>query len=70
METNYFSDGLEKLKKLASERKSVIICVEPNPSGCHRGFISQKLERDGWTVVHLTGRETERGEQKTLSYKK
>jgi uncharacterized protein (DUF488 family) len=55
-ETDAFRNGMTLLKKVGEKRKSVIMCVESYPSGCHRRFIAQKLEEEGWTVVHLVGK--------------
>jgi len=62
MRTNDFKRGLEKLMQLARERPSVVMCVESSPSACHRRFITRRLRRRRWEVVHIIGK----GKQKTL----
>ncbi|MEM3452934.1 MAG: DUF488 domain-containing protein [Candidatus Hadarchaeum sp.] len=53
--TKEFRRGLEKLVKLAKEKPSAIMCVEPHPRACHRRFVVEKLERIGWEIVHIGG---------------
>jgi len=62
MRTDDFKGGLEKLIQLARERPTVVMCVESNPSACHRRFITRRLRRRRWEVVHLI----DKGKQKTL----
>jgi len=45
--------GYEELKSLADNNKTVILCLESNPMKCHRRFIAEELEKDGWEVVHI-----------------
>lgn len=53
MRTDDFKLGLKKLMQLARERPTVIMCVESNPSACHRRFIANGLRRRRWEVVHI-----------------
>ncbi len=51
--TEEFRQGLSRLKELARERSVVILCAERLPWRCHRRFIGQELERDGFKVTHV-----------------
>lgn len=53
MLTKEFSQGIEELIKLASEKRTCIMCLEVSPKGCHRRFISMYLSRNGWDVFHI-----------------
>jgi len=46
-------EGYEELKDLAREGKTVIMCLEKDPMMCHRRYIAERLEEDGWEVVHI-----------------
>jgi uncharacterized protein (DUF488 family) len=60
--TQKFKQGLKELMKLAREKSSAIMCVESNPSACHRRFIAKELKKRRWKVVHIVGE----GKQQTL----
>ncbi|MBA7502296.1 hypothetical protein ES706_00880 [subsurface metagenome] len=60
--TKEFKQGLKELMKLAREKSSAIMCVESYPSACHRRFITKKLKKRKWKVVHIVGK----GKQQTL----
>jgi predicted nuclease with RNAse H fold len=51
-----FLRGLEKLKKLASTRNVLIMCAERFPWKCHRAYIAQSLEKQGWRAIHILER--------------
>ncbi len=53
MEEDDWHSEYEKLKGLAEEKNTVILCLENNPMKCHRRFIAEELEKDGWEVVHI-----------------
>jgi len=53
MKEDEWQDEYEKLKGLAEEKNTVILCLENNPMKCHRRFIAEELEKDGWEVVHI-----------------
>ncbi len=53
MEEESWNEAYSELLKLASENKTVIMCLEKDPMKCHRRFIVEQLEVDGWDVVHL-----------------
>jgi len=61
--TREFKEGLGELMKLAQKKKTVIMCRENYPSGCHRRFIARELKKLGWEVIHLVGKGAR---QKTL----
>lgn len=48
-----FKRGLEKLERIAREKKIAIVCAERLPWRCHRRFIGGELERRGWKVIHV-----------------
>jgi uncharacterized protein (DUF488 family) len=48
---------LEKLVRLASEKKSVIMCREKLPWRCHRKILSDYLLAKGFKVVHIIDRD-------------
>ena len=52
-----FREGLQTLEKLAEREKTVVMCLETHPSGCHRRFISRELVKRGWRVLHIIGKE-------------
>jgi len=52
MRTADFERGLEELTRLAREKATVIMCVEPSPSACHRRFIAERLRQE-WEVIHI-----------------
>ncbi len=45
----------ERLKRLARERPSAIMCFEADFRRCHRQVIEEKLAQDGFRVIHLGG---------------
>jgi len=53
MEGEEWRSEYEKLKELAEEKNTVILCLENNPMKCHRRFIAEELEKDGWEVIHI-----------------
>ncbi len=53
METDVWKKAFFELIEFASEATTVIMCLEKEPSRCHRRFISEKLEEHGWEVIHL-----------------
>ncbi|MFW6048126.1 MAG: DUF488 family protein, partial [Candidatus Natronoplasma sp.] len=53
MKEDEWRQGFEDLKALAEENKTVILCLESNPMRCHRRFIAEELEKEGWEVVHI-----------------
>jgi len=53
MRTKLFREGLKKLLEIASQKRTCIMCMEPNPKYCHRKFIATHLERKGVKVIHI-----------------
>ncbi|MBS3781063.1 MAG: DUF488 domain-containing protein [Candidatus Thermoplasmatota archaeon] len=53
MKEDEWLSAFEELKDLAEEKKTVILCLESNPMKCHRRFIAEELEKEGWEVVHI-----------------
>jgi len=53
MVTEKFQSGLVELLRIAGLKQTAIMCAERFPWKCHRRFISQELEKKGWSVVHI-----------------
>ncbi|SDF26876.1 Protein of unknown function, DUF488 [Methanolobus vulcani] len=58
MDTESFQSSLKKLISLISKVDSengriVLMCAEKSPKGCHRHYLSNKLEEKGIEVIHL-----------------
>ncbi|ETA69024.1 hypothetical protein MettiDRAFT_2514 [Methanolobus tindarius DSM 2278] len=58
MDTEAFQSSLKKLVSLISKVNSengriVLMCAEKSPKGCHRHYLSNKLEEKGIEVIHL-----------------
>jgi len=53
MRTKLFREGIQKLLEIAAQKRTCIMCMEPNPKYCHRRFISSYLERRKVRVVHI-----------------
>jgi len=53
MKNKLFRDGIKKLLEIATQKRTCIMCMEPNPKYCHRRFISAHLERKGVKVTHI-----------------
>lgn len=56
MRTKLFKEGIRKLLEIASQKRTCIMCMEPNPKYCHRRFISAHLERKGVNVIHIVAK--------------
>jgi uncharacterized protein (DUF488 family) len=52
-QTYEYLQGVERLERLSSRCRSVILCAERLPERCHRRFISKSLEERGWKVAHI-----------------
>ena len=48
-----FAEGLERLRGLASRRRTAIMCAEADWTQCHRRLISDALVAGGDRVLHL-----------------
>ena len=55
METPEFSSILEKLKAIATEKRTAIMCSEAVWWSCHRSMVADQLKADGWEVLHIMG---------------
>lgn len=53
MKTEDYQKGIEKLIQIAIQKRTAFICRERFPWKCHRRFIAQSLEKNGWTVHHI-----------------
>jgi uncharacterized protein (DUF488 family) len=53
MGTDEFAAGLERLERLARERRTAIMCAEALWFRCHRRLIADALAARGWAVWHL-----------------
>ena len=56
-QTQDFARGIEKLKKIATQFVTVVMCAERFPWRCHRRFVAQNLEKDAWRVIHILDEE-------------
>jgi uncharacterized protein (DUF488 family) len=54
METAEFKQGIDDLRKLASENKTAIMCAEALWWRCHRSLIADHLKALGATVIHIS----------------
>lgn len=54
MDTESFKDGIEKLKKIALQERTAIMCAEAVWWRCHRSMISDYMKSIGWTVINIT----------------
>ena len=54
MRTKLFEDGTKRLSEIARQKRTCIMCMEPNPKYCHRRFLSAHLKRKGVKVIHIT----------------
>jgi uncharacterized protein (DUF488 family) len=50
----------ERLKRLARERVSAIMCFEAEAKNCHRQVVEERMVEDGFRIVHLGGGKQER----------
>lgn len=55
MQQPEFWGALERLRELARERRTAIMCAEAVPWRCHRSLISDALTVVGVDVRHITG---------------
>ena len=65
MKTKLSKDGIKKLLEIAKQKRTSIMCMEPNPKYCHRRFISAHLERKGIEVIHIL----KKGQISLISFK-
>jgi uncharacterized protein (DUF488 family) len=55
MQTPEFDAGLQRLMKLAGQKRSVIMCAEAVPWRCHRSLIADALTVRGFQVRDIMG---------------
>lgn len=55
LDSEEFKKGLSKIEEIAEKKSSCIMCAERFPWKCHRRFIAQALEKNGWRVIHILG---------------
>jgi uncharacterized protein (DUF488 family) len=55
MMTPEFRSGIERLLKLAHEKRTAIMCAEALWWQCHRSLIADYLKGAGHTVIHIMG---------------
>lgn len=53
METAEFATGLERLERLAADKRVAIMCAEGEWRRCHRRLISDALTSRDWRVIHI-----------------
>ena len=53
VDSDEFQQGLDRLERVAEQKRVAVVCAERFPWRCHRRFISRELERHGWRVVHI-----------------
>ena len=55
MMTPEFLRGIERLRELAREKPSAIMCAEALWWQCHRGLVADFLKAEGERVLHIVG---------------
>ena len=60
MQTNEFRKGVTRLAGLARRSSTVVMCAEALPWRCHRSLIADALVVRGMSVIHITGRSSQR----------
>ncbi len=53
MEEEGWLEAFSELNRLAEKGPTVIMCLEKDPMRCHRRYIAEKLEDEGWEVIHM-----------------
>lgn len=53
METEFFHDGIDRLKEIALKNRTAYMCSEAVWWRCHRSMISDFLKAEGWVVFHI-----------------
>lgn len=56
MQTEAFSEGLEKLIQLGKEEHVAMMCAEGNPFRCHRSLVADALTIRKIEVFHISSR--------------
>lgn len=58
MQTKEFERGLVRLKRIAHEQTTAIMCAEAVPWRCHRSLIADALTVQKWQILHIQSRKT------------
>ncbi len=53
MKSEKWVDAFNDVKEIAKQTSTVLMCLEKDPMKCHRRFIVDRLQKDGWEVVHI-----------------
>ncbi len=53
MDRESWRDAYHELKELAAKGPTAMMCLEKDPTRCHRRHIAERLEEDGWEVIHM-----------------
>ena len=48
-----FELGFVRLKALAMQKATAIMCLEKRSENCHRRWIASALEQEGWHITHI-----------------
>ena len=65
MQTSQFDAGLQRLVKLARQKRSALMCAEAVPWRCHRSLIADALIVRGIRVEHIMSESTSRAHSLT-----
>lgn len=65
MATEPFEKGLEKLEKIGSKKRVVLLCAEAVPWRCHRSLVADALTVKKWKVFHIQSKKTAKRHRKT-----
>ncbi len=65
MATPQFANGISRLEKIATKRKTVIMCAEAVPWRCHRSLVADALAKEKWTVFHIMSKKTANKHKRT-----
>lgn len=58
MGTTEFAEGIEKLKTIATKKRTAIMCAEVVPWRCHRSLIADAFTVDHWAVFDIMNLKT------------
>ena len=65
MGTDDFKAGLNRLKRIARQRKAAMMCAEAVSWRCHRLLIADALVKEKWQVFHIQSRKSARPHELT-----
>jgi uncharacterized protein (DUF488 family) len=65
MQTSEFEAGLQRLIKLARQKRSALMCAEAVPWRCHRSLLADALIVRGIRVEHIMNESTSRAHSLT-----